>query len=227
MAISEIIIKMEPTTEVKKEEPKPEVKPEEPKPEVKTEVKEEIKKKEAKKQEKKPVAKKEEVPDMAQLDIRVGKLVKIQKHPESTKLYIEEVDMGKGEIRKVASGLQEHVPIEQLENKYVVMMCNLKERKLAGYPSYGMVLCASTADDKVIEPLVAPEGSEAGDQVFADGFDRKPVPDINLSKKNNPWTKVQPELTTGADFVVNYRGKALKTAKGVIKSKTVVGGRIS
>jgi aminoacyl tRNA synthase complex-interacting multifunctional protein 1 len=39
------------------------------------------------------------------MDIRVGKIVKVWKHPESEKLYCEEVDMGNGEIRKIASGL--------------------------------------------------------------------------------------------------------------------------
>ncbi len=210
-----------------KTEPAPEVKAEEKKEEVKAEVKEEIKKKEAKKHEKKPVKKVEEIPDIAQLDIRVGKMAKIQKHPDSTKLYIEEVDLGNGEIRKVASGLQEFVPIEQLENKLVVILCNLKEKKVGGYPSYGMVLCASSADGKACEPLIPPADSVPGDRVFAEGFEMKPCPDINLSKKNNPWTKAQPQLTTGPDQVVNYQGKALKTAKGVIKSKTLVAAHIS
>eukprot|EP01022_Parablepharisma_sp_SALTPOND_P007431 TRINITY_DN1304_c0_g1_i1.p9 TRINITY_DN1304_c0_g1~~TRINITY_DN1304_c0_g1_i1.p9 ORF type:complete len:233 (-),score=41.65 TRINITY_DN1304_c0_g1_i1:6526-7224(-) len=208
-----------------KEEPKPEPKPEEKK--VEPEAKEEIKKKEPKKKEKKPVKKVEEIPEVSQLDMRVGKIVKIQKHPDSVKLYIEEVDVGNGEIRKVASGLQEFVPIEQLENCFVVMLCNLKEKKLAGYPSHGMVLCASSADGKVIEPLVPPEGSAIGDPVIAEGFERKPAPDINLSKKNNPWNKVQPQLTTGPDLIATYNGKQLKTEKGPVKSKTLVAAHIS
>ena len=211
-----------------KAEVKPEVKAEEKKEEAKQEVKEEEKKKkEHKKKEKKPEKKVEVVPDMAQLDLRVGKIMKVIKHPESTKLYLEEIDMGNGEIRKVGSGLQEHVPIEQMQDRLVVLFYNLKEKKIGGYPSYGMVLCASSADEKSYEPLLPPEGSVAGDKVFVEGFERKPVPDINLSKKNNPWFKVQPALTTSADLTVTYEGKPLKTEKGLIKVKSLVGARIS
>ncbi len=207
--------------EAKKEETKPEVKAE-----AKVEGKEEQKKR-APKAPKKPAAKKEEVPEMSQLDIRVGKIVKVDKHPESVKLYNEEVDMGKGEIRKIASGLQEFVPIAQLMNRMVVVLCNLKEKKMAGYPSHGMILCANSADSKTCEVLDAPAGSQPGDCVVVEGFERKPAADLNLSKKNNPWVKVQPQLTTGADHVVSYNGKPLKTDKGAVTCKTVVAARIS
>ena len=208
-----------------KEEPKKE-------PEVKTEVKveakeEEKKKVEAKKREKKAVKKVEEVPDMEQLDFRVGKITTISKHPDSTKLYVEDIDLGKGEIRKIASGLQEHIPMEQLQGALVVIFYNLKEKKLGGFPSHGMVMCASPGDDKTFEPLIPPPGSEPGDVVYAEGMGRKPIPDINLSKKNNPWVKVQPKLTTTPDLTVVYDGKPLKTDKGVLKVKSLVGARIS
>ena len=45
------------------------------------------------------------VSDIGQMDIRVGKIVKVWKHPDSEKLYCEEIDVGNGEIRKIASGL--------------------------------------------------------------------------------------------------------------------------
>lgn len=32
-------------------------------------------------------------------DLRVGTIVSAKKHPESEKLYIEEIDMGNGEVR--------------------------------------------------------------------------------------------------------------------------------
>ena len=188
---------------------------------------EEKKKTERKKQEKKPAKKVETIPDVCQLDFKVGKIIKIEKHAGSTKLYVEEIDLGNGQIRKIASGLQEHVPIEQMQDRLVVVFCNLKEKKVAGYPSYGMVLCASSADEKVIEPLLPPPGSVPGDLVSVESFERKPCPDINLSKKNNPWTKSQPSFTTAPDLTVVFNGKALKTDKGVIKTKTLVAARIS
>jgi tRNA-binding EMAP/Myf-like protein len=38
------------------------------------------------------------------MDIRVGKITKVWKHPDSEKLYCEEIDIG-GETRSIASGL--------------------------------------------------------------------------------------------------------------------------
>ena len=46
------------------------------------------------------------------LDVRVGRVVEVWKHPESCKLYCEKIDIGGGEIREIASGLQEHVTME-------------------------------------------------------------------------------------------------------------------
>jgi tRNA-binding EMAP/Myf-like protein len=39
------------------------------------------------------------------MDIRVGKITKVWKHPDSDKLWCEEIDIGGGEIRQIASGL--------------------------------------------------------------------------------------------------------------------------
>ena len=46
------------------------------------------------------------------------------------------------EPRQILSGLQQHVSIDEMLNKQVIVFANLKPRKLAGLPSNGMVLCA-------------------------------------------------------------------------------------
>merc|ERR1712166_53003 len=99
------------------------------------------------------------IPDISQMDIRVGKIVKVWKHPDSVKLYCEEVDIGGGEIRKIASGLQDFVPLEVITDALVVVLCNLKAKKLAGYESHGMVLCGETEDKSVVELITPPAGS--------------------------------------------------------------------
>ncbi len=38
------------------------------------------------------------------IEFRVGKIVKAWVHPESTNLYCEEIDVGEGELRSIASG---------------------------------------------------------------------------------------------------------------------------
>jgi len=82
----------------------------------------------------------DDIPNISKLDIKVGKITKVWRHPDSTKLYCEEIDIGEDQPRSIASGLQEYVPIENMENAMVVVLANLKARKLAGFSSHGMVL---------------------------------------------------------------------------------------
>lgn len=76
------------------------------------------------------------------LDIRVGKIVKVWEHETSSRLFCEEVDVGEGGLRTVASGIRGVYTKEQLEGRKVVVVCNLKEMKLQGFLSRAMVLAA-------------------------------------------------------------------------------------
>lgn len=136
------------------------------------------------------------------MDIRVGKITKVWKHPESQKLYCEEVDIGNGETRKIASGLQEFVSLERMTDSMVVVLVNLKERALAKFPSHGMVLCGETAPDageRIVELIEPPAGSQPGDLVFFEGHER--TPPEQLHPKKNPWDNVRPDLNISKDGV--------------------------
>lgn len=52
---------------------------------------------------------------MARLDIRVGKILKAEKHPNADSLYVEQIDVGGGEIRTVVSGLVKYIPLEEMQ----------------------------------------------------------------------------------------------------------------
>lgn len=77
------------------------------------------------------------------LDIRVGKIVEVNKHPDADTLYVESIDLGEAEPRQVVSGLANFVPIDQMQNRLVAVLCNLKPAKMRGVESKGMVLCTS------------------------------------------------------------------------------------
>ena len=77
------------------------------------------------------------------LDIRIGKIVDVCKHPEADHLYIEKIDLGEGAPRTIVSGLAAFVELEQMKDRMVVVLCNLKPAKMRGVESAGMVLCAS------------------------------------------------------------------------------------
>ena len=82
-------------------------------------------------------------------------------HEESEKLFCEEIDVGEGEPRLIASGLRPYMNAEDLDGRLVLVLCNLKERKLAGFPSHGMVLCASNEDHTVVKLVSVPVEARA------------------------------------------------------------------
>ena len=171
----------------------------------------------APKQEKKP--KKKPPPphvveiDVSKLDIRVGLIIKAWEHEEADKLYCEDIDLGEESgPRKIASGLKAHYSLEDLEGRKILVLANLKTRKLVGFPSHGMVLCAVNDDDKVVF-VDPPEGAEIGERVMVEGFDGEPATENQVIKKKM-LDAIFPDLKTNADGVATYRGKALTTSAG-------------
>ena len=61
------------------------------------------------------------------------------------------------------SGLVRFVPLDQMQNRMAVLLCNLKPAKMRGITSQAMVMCASTPDK--VEILDPPAGSQPGDEV--------------------------------------------------------------
>jgi methionyl-tRNA synthetase len=96
-------------------------------------------------------------PDMAfsrYVDLRVAKIVKIERHPKAEKLYVESVDDGSGTERTIVSGLVPHYREDELLGKSVVLAYNLKTAKLRGLESRGMLLAASMPDGEEGKEIV-------------------------------------------------------------------------
>ena len=83
-----------------------------------------------------------------------------------------------------------------------VVLCNLKDRPLAGWNSHGMVLCAETPARDQVELLIPPEGSQPGDLVTIKGYERKPPQELN--PKKNPWDKVCNVLVVDENGIAKY-----------------------
>lgn len=163
--------------------------------------KEEKPKKEEKKKEEKPKKKEEdEKHPISRVDIRVGRIISIHENTKSEKLYNEEIDIGNGEIRKIASGLKNKIPIEKLKDSLVVVLCNLKERNLCDWPSHGMLLCCNKGENN-IDIIHPPEGSKPGDKISIGTYER--TPDDVLNPKKNPWDLVKDKIK------INNKGLAV------------------
>ena len=101
--------------------------------------------------------------DPSKLDIRIGKILKVERHPEADTLFVETVDIGEKEPRTVVSGLVKYMSEEDLQDKLVVLLCNLKPAKMRGIESQAMVLCATSPNGEIVELLVPPSGAKPGD----------------------------------------------------------------
>ena len=175
-----------------------------------------------------------EQPEVSKLDIRVGVITRCWKHPESTKLFCEEIDVGEGEPRPIASGISAYYEsADSLVNRKVLVLCNLKPRNLAGYKSNGMVMCASSEDGTKVELVEPPTSAEVGERVTFGGIegDYKPFTPAQVAKKK-VFEVVAPNLKTDENFHPFWQGPDGKvhkfmTSSGVCFVPSIANGRVS
>jgi len=167
---------------------------------------------------------KEDTADITKLDIRVGKIVTVKAHEDADTLYVETIDLGESKPRTVVSGLRKFIPLEEMQNRLVVVLCNLKPSKLKGVLSEAMVLAASDASHTQVELLIPPSGSVPGERVIFEGFKGEPEEQLNPKKK--VWETIQPMFSTTDDCVAVYKNIPFKTAAGIIKVKSIKQGNI-
>lgn len=84
--------------------------------------------------------------DFEKLDLRVGAILSAEKHPKADKLLVFQVQMGT-EKRQVISGVAEDFKPEDCVGRKVIVVANLKPRKLRGLESKGMLLFADNIVD--------------------------------------------------------------------------------
>jgi methionine--tRNA ligase beta chain len=171
-----------------------------------------------------PAATAGEVTELSRLEIRVGKIVEIGKHPEADGLYVEKVDLGeKDGPRTIVSGLVQYCTTEQLLNRNVIVLCNLKPRALKGIMSAGMLLCSSNADHTQVEPLSPPQGVSIGQLITFEGHKPEIEPPGNRASK--AFTKVADDLFVNDSGQATYKGVSFMTPQGPVTSS--LKGKIS
>lgn len=94
-----------------------------------------------------------EIDDFAKVDLRVGQVLTAERLPKSDKLLLLRVDLGEENPRQVLAGIAQHYEPENLVGRKVVIVANLKPRKLRGHESQGMIVAASIGDEG--RPVIA------------------------------------------------------------------------
>ena len=96
-----------------------------------------------------------EFKDWEKIDLKVGKIEKVEDIEGADKLYKLTVNIGK-ENKIVCAGLKKHYSKEQLKNKKIILFVNLTPRKMKGVESQGMILAAISEDESQVI-LISPE----------------------------------------------------------------------
>ncbi len=99
-----------------------------------------------------------EYDDFAKMELRVGEVIACEEVPNSKKLLKETVKIG-NEVRTILSGIKKWYKPEDMVGKKVMVICNLAPRKIAGYESQGMLLCAESADGEI--SLMTPDKADS------------------------------------------------------------------
>jgi aminoacyl tRNA synthase complex-interacting multifunctional protein 1 len=166
-------------------------------------------------------------PDICKLEFKVGVIVKVWTHPEADKLYCEEIDVGEDEPRQIASGLRPHYTQEQMLGQRLLVMSNLKPKKLVGFKSHGMVLCAVTMNNdgtEKVEFVEPPANAKVGEVIQFEGLPSpQPWSAAQIDKKK-VLQAVAPDMVTTADGTATWKGHVFMTSAGPCKAPTVFNG---
>ena len=92
------------------------------------------------------------IDELDKVEFKVGQIKQVERVPKSKKLYKLSVDVGEKEPRTIVSGIVPYYSEEELMNKQIMVVTNLKPVKLCGIESQGMLLAAG--DDDVVKLLV-------------------------------------------------------------------------
>ncbi|MBX3294314.1 MAG: methionine--tRNA ligase [Acidobacteria bacterium] len=95
------------------------------------------------------------IDDFIKVDLRVGEIKVAERVPNADKLLRFEVDLGEEKPRQILAGLAEYYDPEALVGRKVVVVANLKPRKMRGLESQGMICAASLEDGTGEKPAIA------------------------------------------------------------------------
>ena len=94
-----------------------------------------------------------DITDFAKIDLRVGEVRTAERIPKADKLLLLTVDIGEEKPRQILAGIAQYYEPEGLVGRKIVVVANLKPRKLRGYESQGMLLAASVGEEG--KPVIA------------------------------------------------------------------------
>ncbi len=118
----------------------------------------------------------------ADLDIEIGEIIEIKRHPNADKLYVEKVKLG-DKIIDLVSGLVPFFKEDELLHRHIMIIRNLKKAKIRGAPSEGMLLAVEAKDENGNPKLeLLGEDLPVGTKIAFEGIKQKPKDVITIDE---------------------------------------------
>ncbi len=92
------------------------------------------------------------IEEFKRVDLRIGLVKSAERVPGSEKLIKLIVDLGELGERQIIAGLAKWYKPEDFIGKYIVVVANLKPKKLMGLESQGMLLATDSDPPVLITP---------------------------------------------------------------------------
>jgi methionine--tRNA ligase beta chain len=171
-------------------------------------------------------------------NLKVARILSAEPLAGSDKLLRLQVDVGlapsgEPDRRQIMAGLQQYLKPDDLVNKLLVIVANLKPAKLAGELSQGMVLAAEGADPstgaRIVRTLIPPAGAAPGDDVVVEGCTPAPPPPVGASKKQTEAAMMKKEAwwAAAAGLVVRGGKAHFEERPLVLANGAAAGGAVS
>lgn len=103
--------------------------------------------------------------DFSKVELKVGKILKVEPHPNADKLLVLTVDLKEESPRTIVAGLKNYYAPEELEGKKAVFVANLAPVKLRGIESNGMILAATSEDESQVIFLTPEKDIKEGSKI--------------------------------------------------------------
>lgn len=101
-----------------------------------------------------------DIEEFQKLEIKVGLVKSCEIIPESRNLYKLIVDCGEKNPRQILTGIASYYSPEELENQKIVVLTNLKPKKIMGFESNGMLLAADVHNEPFLLKIDQKKGKD-------------------------------------------------------------------
>ncbi|EEA06137.1 uncharacterized protein CMU_018940 [Cryptosporidium muris RN66] len=163
--------------------------------------------------------------DPSRIELRVGKILSVERHPSADKLYVEKIDIGEEEPRTILSGLVGIYDLTLKINELVIVVANLKPKTMRGIISHGMLLCASLdGDTKLCEPIIVPNGAKVGELITYEGFSGSPDPVLSSKAGKDAFSTVQAHYNISNNSICRYKDIIMMSSAGPLYVNRIFAG---